>query len=180
MIIWDSTTTHLVIPIINKPRSQRSNLWHLCATGDVHHDTSTPLDLTARVWWFFSKFQHQKGVYCQGFKLLYVYIYNMWKYIRMSVCMHGMHGMFGMHGMHGMFGMHGWYVRTYVRTYGRTYVRMHAWLSVCPSVRLYVCNVWTFQKRCQSWWNLNLKSWCLSLNSVLLGVFSDLKTWNLG
>ena len=49
MIIWDSTTTDLVIPIINKPRSQRSNLWHLCATGDVHHDTSTPLDLTARV-----------------------------------------------------------------------------------------------------------------------------------
>ena len=59
----------------------------------------------------------------------------------MSVCMHGMHGMFGMDGMHGMFGMHGWYVRTYVRTDGRTYVRMHAWLSVCPSVRLYVCNV---------------------------------------
>ena len=56
----------------------------------------------------------------------------------MSVCMHGMHGMFGMHGMHGMFGMHGWYVRTYVRTDVRTYACMHGCLSVRPSVCMYV------------------------------------------
>ena len=138
-------------------------------------------------WWCASRYQYSAGPDCKGLMIFFevptskrgilsgiyitVYIYNMWKYIYvclyvwMYACMHCMHGMFGMHGMHGMFGMHGWYVRTYA----------------CMSVCLYVCMyVWTFQKRCQSWWNLNLKLWCLSLNSVLLGVFSAPKNLKFG